>query len=241
LFQVAEILTDFINTEEPPEWLLAGLRELAWIFYGHPRTAAFVNAAVEVADRFAIERAPQLSIDDIKEVNYTRLSQRRVIGLLEEALIVRRKGETLYPGPLTRRLMTVRDLGYPLNSSEQRQKALEYQGILALSLLRSLLREGTYVPQGTLAIMALLAVHALSSENIDSEISDLTWDMAFSNIPHRQESKIRRIMAGLLDGTTKMIHNINDAGRPELKDSVVEYLQNMRERFRKRQRERSRA
>lgn len=238
LFQVAEILTNFIQSGEPPDWLLNGLRELAWIFYGHPRTAAFVNAAVEIADRFAIERVPELTIHDVKEVNYTRLPQRRIIGLLEEALIVEREGDILKPGPLTRRLMTVRDLGYPLNSPEQKQKALEYQGILAISLLRAMLRDETYVPRGALAIVTLLAVHALASGDIAAEISDLTWDMAFHAIPNRQENKLKRIMAGLLDGVTKMIHNINDEGRPELKDCMVVYLQNMRERFRERRRER---
>lgn len=236
LFQVAEILTNFIQSSEPPDWLLAGLRELAWIFYGHPRTAAFVNAAIEIADRFAIERVPKLTISDVKEVNYTRFTQNRVIGLLEEALIVEREGEILRPGPLTKRLMTVRDLGYPLNSSEQKQRALEYQGILAISLLRSMLRDGTYVPRGALAVMTLLSVHALASRDIGPEISDLTWDIAFRAVPTRQENKLKRIMAGLLDGVTKTIHNINDEGRPELKDFMVKYLQNMRERFRERSR-----
>lgn len=239
LFQVAETLTAFLHSSDPPEWLLAGIRELAWIFYGHPRTAAFVNAAVEIADRFAIERVPKLTIGDVKEVNYTRFPQNRVIGLLEEALIVEREGEILHPGPLTKRLMTVRDLGYPLNSPEQKKRALEYQGILAVSLLRSMLRDGTYVPRGALAIMTLLSIHALGSRDIGSEISDLTWDTAFRVVPNRQENKLKRIMAGLLDGVTKTIHNINDEGRPELKASMVKYLQNMRKRFRERPRARA--
>lgn len=240
LFQVAEILDEFIQSNEPSDWVLAGLRELTWIFYGHPRTAAFVNAAIEVADRFAIERVPQITINDIVEVNYTQMAQNRVISLLEEALIVEREGEILRPGPLTRRLMMVRDLGYPLDSSEQKQKALEYQGVLALALLRSMLMDGTYIPRGALSIMTLLSVHALGSSDIVPEISDLTWDTVFRTLPNRQENKLKRIMAGLLDGVTKMIHNINDAGRPELKASMVEYLQNMRERFRERQRSRTR-
>lgn len=239
LFQVAEILTEFIQSNEPPDWLLGGLRELAWIFYGHPRTAAFINAAIEIADRFAIERVPQLTISDVKEVNFTRLPQNRVIGLLEEAQIVKREGEILKPGPLTKRLMTVRDLGYPLNSPEQKQTALEYQGILAISLLRSMLVGGIYVPRGALAVMTLLSIHALASEDVGLEISDLTWDTAFRGVPNRQENKLKRIMAGLLDGVTKMIHNINDEGRPELKSSMVEYLQNMRVRFRERPRTRT--
>jgi len=240
LFQIAEVLTDFMQNEDPPEWLLAGTRELAWIFYGHPRTAAYINAAIELADRFAIERILQLSIDDVKEVNYTRLSPRRIIALLEEALIIKREAEIIYPGPLVKRLMTVRDLGYPLNSPEQKAKALEYQGILAISLLRSMLLEGSYVPRGALSIITLLSIHALSTSTIGHEISDLTWDVAFRNIHGRQENKMKRIMVGLLDGVTKLIHNINDEGKPEFKDAVVEYLINMRERFRERERARTR-
>ncbi|MCP8308867.1 MAG: hypothetical protein H3Z53_11250 [archaeon] len=251
LFQVTEILTEFMKSNNPPEWLLAGIRELGWIFQHHPRTAAFINVAIEVADRFVIERVNSLHINDVRELNYTRLPQGLIISVLEEAYIVKKDGDLLFPGPLTRRLINVRDLGYPLNSPEQREKALEYQGILAVSLLRSMLRhefrelgeveEGMFVPQGALAIMTLLAIHALSSgEKLEVEVSDLTWDAAFRSIPTRQEKKMRRIMAGLLDGVTKMIHNINYNNRPELKDSVLEYLQNLRGRFRERQRIRPR-
>jgi len=240
LFQITEILTEFVSSDNPPDWLLAGIRELAWIFHDHPRTAAFINVAVEIADRFVIERVDKLSIQDVKEVNYTQLPLGRIILILQDAYIVKREGDLLLPGPLTKRLINVRDLGYPLSSPEQQQRALEYQGILALSLVRSMLKDGTYIPQGALAIMTLLAAHALTSgERIEAEVSDLSWDIAFRNVPNRQENKMRRIMAGLLDGVTKMIHNINDNGRPELKASMLEYLQNMRERFRERQRARS--
>jgi hypothetical protein len=239
LFQVTEILTSMLQSSEPPEWLLAGLRELAWIFNGHPRTVAFVNTAVEIADRFTIERVEKLTINDIKEVNFTRFTPSRILGLLEAALIIEREGEIVRPGLLTRRLAMVRDLGYPLNSPEQRQRALEYQGILAISLLRSMLKDSTYVPQGALAIMSLLSIHALASKEIGSEIADLTWDRAFETIPVRQENKLRRVMLGFLDGVTKMIHDINDNSRPELKPEMITYLQNMRERFRDRLRTRT--
>lgn len=240
LFQIAEVLTEFMNNENPPEWLLYGLRELAWIFYGHPRTAAYVNVAIEIADRFAIERLSYISPADLTEVNFTRLPPRRIIALLEDALIIKRENMLIYPGPLSLRLRSVRDLGYPLNSPEQREKALEYQGVLAISLLRSLLLEGEYIPRGALSIMTLLSIHALFTEEITPVISDLTWDLAFKQIPSRQENKMKRIMAGLLDGATKLIHNINDEGKPELKIEVVSYLDNMRERFRERERTRNR-
>ncbi len=240
LFQISETLSEFIQQENPPEWLLDGIRELSWIFFGHPRTAAYINVSMEIADRFAIERLPHISINDIKEVNYTRLSPRRIISLLEDALIIRVENNIVYPGPLSLRLREVRDLGYPLNSPEQKARALEYHGILAISVLRSMLLEGEYIPRGALSVLTLLSLQALTSEEIQREISDVTWDSAFRDVPNRQENKMKRIMAGLLDGVTKMIHNINEDGKPELKTEVVSYLVNMRERYRERERTRTR-
>ncbi len=241
LFQVTEILREFVRSDSPPDWLMAGIRELSWVYHGHPRTAAFINAAMEVADRFVIERASSLDTQDIKEVNYTLLPQAKVISLLEEALILKNDGGKLRPGPLVKRLIKVRNLNLPLESPEQEAAALEYQGILAVSLMRSMLEDGTVVPQGALAIMTFLAAQALRADGaVAPKVEQLTWDLAFNQVPRRQEDKMRRIMSGWLDGIAKVISDIDANGQPVLKDSMVVYLENMRERYRERERGRER-
>ena len=241
LFQVAEILREFVKVESPPDWLLAGIRELAWVYYGHPQTAAFINAAMEVADRFVIERASSLDINDIKEVNYTLLPQARVISILEKAYILKEDKGKFRPGPLVKRLIKVRNLNLPLESPEQEKAALEYQGILAVSLMRSMLEDGTVVPRGALAIMTFLAAQALRADGaIGPKVEQLTWDLAFNHVPRRQEDKMRRVMSGWLDGVAKVISDIDETGQPVLKEPIVVYLENMRERYRERERGRER-
>jgi hypothetical protein len=239
---VADVLEQYLNEDSPPDWLLGGIRELAWIFLGNPFTAAFVNAAVEVADRFVIERADKLTMEDIKEINYTMVPAPRVILILEEAFILERKGSFLVPGRLILRLRKVRDLNYTLASEEQKRATLEYQGILAITLLRSMLRDGSgaFVPQNALAIMTLLAAHALNSDDqIKPEVQKLTWDLAFRSLSSRQEKRTKRIMAGLLDGVAKIIEDLDVDGKPELKAAMIEYLIHERERFRQRERVRT--
>ena len=137
------------------------------------------------------------------------------------------------PGPLVKRLIKVRNLNLPLESPEQEAAALEYQGILAVSLMRSMLEDGTVVPQGAFAIMTFLAAQALRAEGaIAPKVEQLTWDMAFNRVPRRQEDKMRRIMSGWLDGIAKVISDIDANGQPVLKDSMVVYLENMRGRYR---------
>ena len=174
----------YVNSDDPPDWLLRGVRELSWIFHGHPGTMAFINAAMEVADKFVIEKEDEITIEEIRELNYTIYPPLKVISILEDSYIIEREGNIIKPGVLTKRLIATRKLNLPLDSLEQQQRGLEYQAMLAITLLRTMLDDNSFfpqgLPQGALATMTLLAAHGLRSDSkIEAEVSALTWVFSF--------------------------------------------------------------
>jgi hypothetical protein len=241
LFQINEILEIYIQENQPPNWLLYGLRELHWIFSEYPITAAYINTATEVTEMFIIERKDRIDVDDVKEVNFTNLPRDKIISLLEEAFIVERKGDTILPGQLVKKLQQIRWEGYEMGSIEIQNKLLELHGILTVALTKSMIRDGNYLPQRALAVFSMLSYHMLScEEEIEPILSEYTWDLAFAKLGTRQQNRIKRMMAGFFDGKTKIIDDITENGKIVLKPSIIEYITQMRERFRERERERGR-
>lgn len=69
LFQINEILDTYIHINPAPNWLLNGIRELAWMYMSIPRTMAFFNTANEVTWIFIMDREDKISVDEIMGIN----------------------------------------------------------------------------------------------------------------------------------------------------------------------------
>lgn len=240
LFQVTDILQTYIREKQPPDWLVSAVGELAWIFSEYPRTKAYLNTAMEITWTFILDGLIEINVDDVSEVNFTMLSRDRIINLLEEAMIIKKHKEKLLPGPLVEKLRNVRWEGYQLNTPEIKEKLLEIQGILSIALTRALVREKSFLPRRALAIFHMLSENMIQSgEQIKPVIPEFVFRAASAGLTARQKRHIQYIMSGFLDGHTKIISDVVD-GELSLKDVMVEYCKNMRERWRRRERERKR-
>lgn len=240
IFQVTEILQTYIRESQPPDWLVSAVGELAWIFSEYPRTKGYLNTAMEVMWIFTLDGLDEVSVDGVSEVNFSGLPRDRIIALLEEAMIVERKEEKLFPGPLIRKLRQVRWEGYGLNTPEIKEKLLEIQGILSIALTRALIREGTFLPRRALAVFNMLSENMIrSGEQIKLIIPEYIYNVATARLTARQKMHVQYIMSGFLDGHTKIISDVTDEGL-SLKDVMIEYCTKMRERWRRRERERKR-
>lgn len=238
LFQVTEILETYIKENPPPDWLVEAIGELSWIFREYPRTKAYLNTAMEVIWIFILDEVDEVDADEIIEVNYTVLARDRIISLLEEALIVRRKDGKILPGSLVEKIRDIRWGGYELNTPEMKKRFLEIQGILAVSLIRALIRERTFIPRRAIAVLHVLSANMMrSGEQINPVIPEEVYEIACVGLTSRQKKHIEWIMCGFLDGQTKIINDVTDKGL-SLKDTMIMYSQKMRERWRTRERER---
>lgn len=241
LFQILEILKSYVEEDPPPNWLIRGVRELSWIFREYPRTQGYFNTAMEILELFIIDRMDEINDQDIEELNQTALPREKVLELLEKAFIIKRKGEVVLPGALTKKLQRVRWEGYEMNTPQVESRLLEVHGVLTAALSRSLIVTKEYFPRRALAIFHLLSEQIMrSSEHVEPVIPEYVFLIAFRDINIRQRRRISRIMSGFLDGRTKVISDAEEDGTATLKDIMVTYCEKMRERFRERERARTR-
>jgi hypothetical protein len=127
-----------------------------------------------------------------------------------------------------------------MDSLEVRKKIKEMHGIISVSITKGLLSRDKFKPQKALSPFKLVSRIILeSNENngIARDISEYDIDMAFLKLSQRQKNKIRREMCGFSDGETKIIKDKDIKGDMPLKDAVIIYSENMRERFRERNRD----
>lgn len=241
LFQIRSILREYMSNSNPPLWMTEGLGELfSWIFNGNPSGSGFFNTANEIMEIFAIDRADKIPRDDLSEINWTNLPEERILKILEDAFIITYDPKFLYPGPLSQKLIDVRWEGYEMNTPEIKQKLKEIHGIIAVAITYGLLNgENNRKPKYALAIFYLLS-HIMTVNGIDGDIepiiSEYDLDIALNKLAPRQRAKIRRTMLGLIDGDTKIITDKDIEGRMQLNPITIAYIQNMRERYRERER-----
>ena len=239
IFQIDNILSLYLAKESPPIWLTDGLIEIAsWIYTGNPQGSGYFNTANELFEVFAIKREEIIPIKELREFNYTNIPEKTILNALKDARIIDYNTEVITPGLLTKKLIQLRWEGYELDSHEVSQKLKEAQGIIAMAITRSSL--GSHKkPQKALGIMRLMSKIILdnfTAEKIESTISDYDIEIAFNKMPIRQQKKILRQIYGLSDGDTKIIKDTDIEGNMPLKASVLLYLENMRERYRERDR-----
>jgi hypothetical protein len=247
MFQLITSLEEFIKTSTPPKWLTDALQEMGWIYMQYPATAGYFNTANEVVETFVIDEVASISVEDLEEVNFTTHPTERILSMLEKAWIVEKHGFHLSPGRLTRRILNIRLSGYEMGSPEIKEKIKEIHGILTLALTRAIFEESKegrlffqrgFLPRKIIAVLDLLSEHMLTSgDEIGLEIPDSQVESAFVNLPSRQRNKTQRAMSGFLDGETKVLADVDENGNITLKESMIPYLTEMRERWRSRERE----
>ena len=239
IFQINTILSLYLENQSPPQWLIAGLIEIAsWAYIGNPHGSGYFNTANEIVEIFAIDRHETIAISDLDEINYTNLPANKVLQILKNALVIDYDTQEIVPGPISKKLIQIRWEGYEMNSPEVKLKIKEIQGIIAVAITKSLM-QNSHKPQKALGLFKLMSKLILDSEisgNISPDISDYDLDIALNKLPSRQQSKIVRQIVGLSDGETKIVTDKDIEGKMPLKENVKIYLENMRERYRERER-----
>jgi len=240
LYMLEEAVKSYLNENPPPNWLIGGLRELYWIFLSNPLTAGYINTAVEIVETFVFDDETQLNDNDIKEMNYSVLSSSKIKSVLEDARIIEIVNDVIVPGPITKKLQQKRWEGFESGSSVFENSLKEMHAILSISILRSLLYNENRFPRSAYSVFTMLSSHVIQNFNeqhIPYRIQEASWNSAFITLPTRQKNKLIRKMIGLYDGSSKIIIDYTEDNELELKESIVSYLENMRVRYRSRDRD----
>lgn len=240
IFQVTETLELYLKENPTPEWLVGGISELGSVFTENPRTQSYLNTAREVTWMFTLDKLEEVSTDDILEVNYAQIPRDDILSVLEDAHMIERRNNKVFPGALVRKLREVRLEGFQMNTPEIASKLLEIQGILAIALINSLVKRQKYVPKRALAVLHLLSQNMIrSGENIEHIIPFEVFEMATTGLTSRQTKRVQYILSGFVDGQTRVISDVTDEGLC-LKEATITYCEKMRQRWRDRERERDR-
>lgn len=242
IFQITESLELYLKNKNPPKWLLTFLRDLGWIYQFFPKTKPYFDVAHEVTSEFVLLRNEQMSTDEVKRLAYANVPRHKIIGILERAGIVKisSNGEVLYPGKLCERLREIRWEGYKINSPQFQKRNMERNGILTIALTKSLLSEGEFTPRKALSLFHLLSLHMqFCDEKITKSIVPFVQKKAFRSLPESVLYGVKTQMTGWVDGQTKLLDDLDENENILLKDEIVEYAEQMRERHRNRTRSRS--
>ncbi len=243
LFQIDEIITEYISNPEPPEWLSEAICEYSFIYRDNTRVSKFFNSAGEISLEFVVNGVDKINIDKLWELKSSDIPTPAIISVLEEGKIVKKNGNFLYPGEMVNRLISIAQKGIELSDEEAIKSRKEMYGILGIVLTKSLLerRETEFIPQSALAVLHIISLHILRANDDDDIIDDVRFFEAVEKLPTRLRKKLVEKMAGFgpLDAEAYIIRDIDYDGQPRLKNCMVEYSNRMRIRKRERkQRER---
>ncbi len=243
IFQILDIVETYVYDDVPPNWIMSIVREFAWIYQKNPRTMGYFNTVLEVVEEFLFESRPKISTTELRELAASQIPDNKILKLLTEAMVIDVNDGYVYPGNLVKKLQQIRWEGYKLSSRQLESKFLELHGIITIAITRSMIINKEQVPRQVLALFSLLSNQILLSGDamIDPIVSDYSYEGNVTMfLQGRQGVKMKRHLAGFADGQTKLIDDIDDDGELHLKDSTVVYLNEMRTRWRERERERIR-
>lgn len=242
LFQINQILEAYIEDTSPPFWITKMARELDFIYERNLRTRAYFNAAQEVTYRFSVDKESSFLLDDVEEINQSQLPRYKVIEILESAYLAEIKDSEVFPGAITKKLQDIRWEGYTLETTQMALKLQEIKGILSIALTKALIETKEFIPRAAMSILNLLSLQILEAEEeIGKEIKTHRQYTAFAQVTPRQARLLQWAMAGFEDSRPRICKDIDDEGNIILKDTVLDYLTKMRERWRERGRERTRS
>jgi len=234
------IVETYLHENPPPNWLVNGMRELHWIFLANPRTAGYINTGVEIVETFVFDGEIEIDEEYLKEMNYSLLSNSKIKKVLSDARIIEIKESSIKPGPIIHKLQQKRWEGFESGSIIFENSIREMQAILSISILRSLLNESHYMPRSAYSVFTMLSSHVMeyyNDEIIPDRLREASWSSAFFFVPMRQQNKMIRRMIGLYNGDSKIINDYTENHEIELKLNVVNLLEQLRERYRFRERD----
>lgn len=245
IFQITNILDTYLKEDTPPKWIVNIVKELAWIYTKNPRTRGYFNTAEEITKVFLFDSVVQISNENLKELNYSTLSNNKILSLLKEGLVVETNEEYVSPGPLVKKLQQVRWEEVAISAPRLQNKLLELNGILAIALTRAMLTSKEQIPRQALSIFHLLSNQILLSDDdddVENVIPEYSFNATmFSLLNNMQVDRVLRTMTGFGDGSTKLIEDIDDNNEIHLNKATTIYLTQMRERWRTRERDRERS
>lgn len=243
-FQIDEVLANYMDGN-PPDWMSKAMMHVGWIFESYPRTAAFLNLATEVMFDFVIGEEPSLGEDDLKEFRHMKVSPNEVMILLEEAYLIIREDGQILPGRLIDEIKAVRITDYPIRSKEFTERIREVRGVLAVAITMGLLKSGRFRPQRPLTLFRILSQNILVSglddeRAIEQTMSQVSFEAACHKISPRQRSHLLWYMSGFSSGQPYIMQDLNDKGWIVFDNTIIEFMERMRERYRERMRIRPR-
>jgi hypothetical protein len=240
MFQLDQILGAYMEGDVPESWISRMVKDLDFMFERSLRTKGYFNAAVELLYIFAIDKEDSTKREDLEELSYSGIPVEKLLNVLESAQIIRINGEELTPGRLMDKLRTIRWEGYQLDTMQVATKLQEAYGIISIAITRGIIARQEYIPRSAMAILHLLSKQMLDSgDGIQVEVPPLRQDACLAIATTRQEQHLKYAMSGLnTQGRPRIIKDIDDEGNMLLKEETIEYLTNMRERYRVRERTR---
>jgi hypothetical protein len=245
IFQITDILETYLKEDAPPKWIINIVKELAWIYKKNPRTMGYFNTAEEISKVFLFDSVTKISNEELKELNYSTLPNNKILSLLKEGLIVELNDEYILPGPLVKKLQQVKWEEVAISAPRLQSKLLELNGIVTIAITRAMITTKEQIPRQSLSIFHLLSNQILLSdddEDVENIIPEYSFEgTMFSLLNNMQVDRVLRTMTGFGDGSTKLIEDIDDHNEIHLNKTTTIYLNQMRERWRTRVRDRARS
>jgi len=241
------------------DWAREFVRELEAVFRRDRRAARFFEAANEVIlvslrGRFA-GGVPIRELRTLRHRTSGDVSQ--IMAILETAKIAAVVGDRIVLGDLGKTFADLVPAGVPLTDESVRAPAEEMRGAICVALSKALI--GAYEagddvgrPRNYVLLMKRLGRHVIREVDLPGPINATVPDDDFFECDPRQVVQVsiqqrERLLAdlvGLGGGAPRIVASLRQrtGGHFEitLKDSVVAFLERVRERERERRRERAR-
>jgi hypothetical protein len=242
------------------DWAEDFVRELDFTFSRDNRANRYFEVANEIMLLCVGRSMSRIPIDDLRALqDRSREEVREIMEILELAGIGRLMGDEVILEDLGLKLVQLLPTGVALISEEFRRPAEEVRGAICIALAAMLmdsaiLGNGSRRPRTYLLWMKRLSRHCARFLPIPDPIDKCVWGVEFFErgrrakqyvvgISPRQREREFADVVGLGGAPSRMIERIDvkPGGKFDiyLKDSVVAYLERLRERYRERERGRS--
>jgi hypothetical protein len=242
------------------DWAKEFVRELDFTFGRDNRAIRYFEVANEIILLSIGRSTSRIPIGDLRALRDRPGEDiQELMEVLALAGIARLMGEEVVLDDLGLKLAQLLPTGVALISEEFRSPAEEVRGAICLALAMTLMDSaiggnGSRRPRTYLLWMKRLSRHCARFLPIPDPIDKIVWDVEFFErgrkatqyvvgISPRQREREFADVAGLGGAPSKMIERIEvkPGGKFDihLKDSVVVYLERLRERYRERERGRT--
>lgn len=237
-FQIEEIINLYLEGE-PPDWLTNALAELSWLYEENIRYSSFFNAASEIAEFFIIGGEQFISIDTLDTLNISSIPNSRIIQCLVDSKLIEVNDNKIFPTKILKQGRNEIMKGNELGSEIATNKRKEFYGFLAVSLTKMLMDNLSFggFPHDAIAIFQVISFQMYGAEEGENVLTPGRITSGMRDLTKYRRMRKCRKMAGFdSSGHTKIIKD-KQGEDYILKDEIVEYVDQMRERYRDRERE----